>query len=395
MDAQDGVTPTVSIVRSTVAGNQSASAGAGGGIDLTDAGLDVSHSTITLNTASSAGGGIAATGTGPVTLSFVTLVENESVGAAGNLDIDGPLSIGASVIAEAVGADNCAVAGTVTSNGQSQSDDLSCQLTGAGDLAPAPAPMLGALADNGGPTTTRLPLAGSPLRGSVSGSLCDSADPDQRGGARPQGPACEAGAVEVDETPQAVLVAGRAALVSQDRALRAAIESHGFDVASIDDDDLTPATISMLDDADVVVVSSSVAPSKVGDRLNDVTAPILTNEAYHFVELGIASSSGETAPTKNIIVVDSTTGFSGYVGALRLARPLSAGDPVAAASTIAVAPEGDRPVAFTVAPGSALVDGSPAAGPRGAFLLSFRAPKELRPASEALLGHMLGVLTAS
>jgi hypothetical protein len=53
-------------------------------------------------------------------------------------------------------------------------------------------PRLGGLADNGGPTPTHLPDAGSPVID--AGTACGSED--QRGTARPRGGACDIGAVE-------------------------------------------------------------------------------------------------------------------------------------------------------------------------------------------------------
>ena len=59
---------------------------------------------------------------------------------------------------------------------------------------------LGPLADNGGLTRTRLPLAGSPLVDHIpvgTSGLCDSSNPtDQRGAPRPLGAGCDAGSVE-------------------------------------------------------------------------------------------------------------------------------------------------------------------------------------------------------
>ncbi|MBK7896017.1 MAG: hypothetical protein IPJ90_14315 [Anaerolineaceae bacterium] len=60
-------------------------------------------------------------------------------------------------------------------------------------------PDLGVLADNGGPTQTHLPLAGSAL---IDGGVCLSTiTVDQRGVARPAGAACDVGSVEVSELP--------------------------------------------------------------------------------------------------------------------------------------------------------------------------------------------------
>jgi hypothetical protein len=61
---------------------------------------------------------------------------------------------------------------------------------------------LGPLQDNGGPTMTRLPLAGSPVI-EAGGATCSPTD--QRSVARPQGEFCDIGAVEVvDSTPPSI-----------------------------------------------------------------------------------------------------------------------------------------------------------------------------------------------
>lgn len=54
--------------------------------------------------------------------------------------------------------------------------------------------MLAGLGDNGGPTLTHLPAAGSPVLGSADAGRCPATD--QRGVTRPQGDGCDAGAVE-------------------------------------------------------------------------------------------------------------------------------------------------------------------------------------------------------
>jgi hypothetical protein len=57
-------------------------------------------------------------------------------------------------------------------------------------------PLVGPLADNGGPTLTRMPQPGSPAIDALSPpAACDG--PDQRGALRPQGVSCDIGAVEV------------------------------------------------------------------------------------------------------------------------------------------------------------------------------------------------------
>ena len=99
---------------------------------------------------------------------------------------------------------NCA--GNVISLGHNISNDDSCNLTAPGDQ-PNTDPLLGELADNGGPTMTRALLAGSP--GIDAGEVdCTDANgtallTDQRGFPRPVDgngdgvPACDVGAFEV------------------------------------------------------------------------------------------------------------------------------------------------------------------------------------------------------
>jgi hypothetical protein len=64
-----------------------------------------------------------------------------------------------------------------------------------------PDPQLGPLQDNGGGTPTAMPAATSPAVDAAGTTECPPLD--QRGIARPQGPACDIGAVELDPTPPA------------------------------------------------------------------------------------------------------------------------------------------------------------------------------------------------
>lgn len=74
--------------------------------------------------------------------------------------------------------------------------------TDQGGTAAAPLdPLLGPLGENGGPTPTAVPLDGSPARDQVPANDCMDLDgvslsTDQRGRPRPQGGACDRGAVE-------------------------------------------------------------------------------------------------------------------------------------------------------------------------------------------------------
>jgi hypothetical protein len=82
---------------------------------------------------------------------------------------------------------------TLTSGGNNVVTDGSCAPVGS-DLLVGTA-FLGPLADNGGPTPTHLPMAGSPAIDAANPALCPATD--QRGVARPQGAGCDSGSVEL------------------------------------------------------------------------------------------------------------------------------------------------------------------------------------------------------
>ena len=103
-------------------------------------------------------------------------------------------TIAASILANSPSGGNCDSA--IISEGSNLSDDESCGLSSTGDQQGAGVAInLGALTDNGGPTETMLPLSGSDAIDAANCTL--STAEDQRGAPRPQGTACDIGAVEV------------------------------------------------------------------------------------------------------------------------------------------------------------------------------------------------------
>jgi hypothetical protein len=123
------------------------------------------------------------------------------------------VSITGSIVIADSGASACA--GAPVESGGGNLGDTACGFTGTGDAAavrpepspgasPSPTPdpsappfdwLLGPLADNGGPTLSRLPVAGS-LAVDFAQGLAGCPPLDQRGIARPIGLACDAGSVE-------------------------------------------------------------------------------------------------------------------------------------------------------------------------------------------------------
>ena len=198
--AGSGAAPSRAVlIRSTVSGNTAT--GDGGGVDANS--VTATNSTITGNTAAQSGGIRAA----DTTLVYTTVVQNTAPSGA-NVDSTTLTSFGSVVALPLGGGANCT--GTTTSKGFNFSDDASCGFTAATDKQNAGDPKLGALANNGGPTQTRLPQSGSPLIDAIPLASCqaDGASgitTDQRSLARPSGPGCDIGAVEVQAAAPVVI----------------------------------------------------------------------------------------------------------------------------------------------------------------------------------------------
>ena len=192
---------TVTLTGSTVTGS------AVFGVNAPD-GVDAVNSTISGNS----GCGLLSPN-GDVTLVYATVAENGAGGCGSNVSA-ATLESFASVVA--LQSPNCAL-GTTVSHGFNWSDDATCGFTDPTDRTGAN-PLLGALADNGGPTLTRAPQATSGLVDAIPTAQC-SADGastivplvDQRAEPRPSGGGCDIGAVELQAavTPPAVVVTPR------------------------------------------------------------------------------------------------------------------------------------------------------------------------------------------
>ncbi len=198
----------LAVINSAFLGNDST--GNGGGIYST-CGLSVMNATFDGNLAqgdSSGGGALAQHGPRLATLTFVTAASNNA-GFGGGIYNDGAgnntLDIGNSILA-GNGNGNCA--GVLDSNGYNLSSDSHCggAFTGPGD-GNSVALALGVLGDHGGPTRTRLPLAGNPAINRVPPASCGFPW-DQRGAPRPFGGNCDSGAVEVGSVVDLIFADG-------------------------------------------------------------------------------------------------------------------------------------------------------------------------------------------
>jgi predicted outer membrane repeat protein len=213
----------VTIINSTIARN-AAVAHVGGGI-WSRSDTFIVNSTISNNYAEAVGGGVLAAGR--VALVKSTVLDNvapvaANIGAGERLDsfgsIIGPAKIDPNGGQAQPTSRNCQVP-SAQSFGFNFATDSSCGLNSATDVV-GMNPMLAELGENGGLGETRHPEPGSPVLDRIPAADCSFAPlgdvlegeqhleglvadrlalaaADQRGVPRPQGPACDVGAVEV------------------------------------------------------------------------------------------------------------------------------------------------------------------------------------------------------
>jgi CSLREA domain-containing protein len=179
----------ITIENSTITGNATGGGGAQG-----SPGAGTPAGTTAAPGAAGAGGALNQSSAG-ATLVQDTIADNTSAGSGGGLNTTagGSITYGSSIIASnhgASAASNCSLGGMFTSTGHSIAfGDNTCQAQGID-------PQLGSLTDNGGPTATMAIPPGSSAIDVVPDNDCPLTS-DQRGVARPQRGACDAGAYEL------------------------------------------------------------------------------------------------------------------------------------------------------------------------------------------------------
>ena len=179
---------TTTITHSTLSGNSNINRG--GAISAFGGVITISNSTISGNT-SFEGGGINA-GSGTFYVYDSTITANVALNGRRGAGVYGRTHLSRSVVSGNFGSSDC--------DRPSVSEGYNvvgtgCPSSGVDDLFTND-PMLGPLQDNGGPTLTHAPDPLSPALHRVPLSACDALT-DQRGVSRPQGAACDSGAVEV------------------------------------------------------------------------------------------------------------------------------------------------------------------------------------------------------
>ena len=190
----------LTITNSTFTGN-SAVGGYGGGIYSNGLPLNIVNSTFSGNSANVGfGGGIFTLGGTLITNStFSGNSASSGTGAGVYNNNAGGTTLRNTIIANSVGAGNCF--GVITNGGNNIDDGATCGWGAVSGSMSNTNPLLGALANNGGPAQTFALLTSSPAIDGVTFSAPNGApSTDQRGVARPQGVRHDIGAFEGSET---------------------------------------------------------------------------------------------------------------------------------------------------------------------------------------------------
>ncbi|MGA7991928.1 MAG: choice-of-anchor Q domain-containing protein [Thermoanaerobaculia bacterium] len=179
----------ITLTNVTVSGNTATRNG--GGIFTNSGSVALTNVTVSGNSASGLGGGIYNQSGNANTLTNVTIANNSAGTGGGIYKNSGSISLKNTIVANSTSGGNCS--GTITSAGNNIDSANTCAFAGTGDKINTN-PLLGALANNGGPTQTQALLAGSPAIDAGTGAGAPAVD--QRGVSRPQGAGYDIGAYE-------------------------------------------------------------------------------------------------------------------------------------------------------------------------------------------------------
>jgi hypothetical protein len=204
--------------------------------------------------------------------------------------------------------------GAIIDGGHNISSDASCHFTAPGSLNDTD-PLLGPLADYGGPTPTMALLAGSPAIDAADPAACPPTD--QRGRPRPFGAGCDIGAFEssspytilgqvtgYNTPPSGILVSAGATSAWTDAGGNYAL--HGFSAGSYTVTPASPEAVFILSNRVVNLGPDAVYVNFHSYRSNALTIERLSGEVCRNV------FAGEAGDTWRVLTATDLLNWSEY-----------------------------------------------------------------------------------
>lgn len=199
----------------------------------------------------------------------------------------------------------------------------------------------------------------------------------------------------------AVLIIGNVATPPvADVVVRDRLTALGMSVTVLDDD---AVDVGVVGAADVVLVSATISPSKLGRRLNDLPVPLIVWEPLLYDDLamtaGGSQSRGSDSGERYVDIVDRAHPLAAALdGRVRVANQTSTfsyGIPGEDATVIAtIRGRATRPVIFTYGAGDVMQDGSVAPATRTGLYLGTTSARYWNEAGTALfdaaVAHAMG-----
>jgi len=189
--------------------------------------------------------------------------------------------------------------------------------------------------------------------------------------------------VGAQTAPRVALITRNIPLPGADRAYVQHLTERGWNVTPINDDRIRNSGRNAINGYDLVIISSTVYPDRIGSRLLNAPQPIIVAEPFLYPSFRMTGTGraarGQTAASKKLTISNSrnplAAGFDGDVFVSTKAKPMNFGQAGADAIVVATAAgTPNRPVIFAYEAGARLVNGQIAAGPRVGFYMSQSLP---------------------
>lgn len=188
---------------------------------------------------------------------------------------------------------------------------------------------------------------------------------------------------EAQSAPRLALVTRTNPAPGSDEPYMEHLRDRGWNVTLVTDDRIRDVGRSAVSGYDLVLVSSSVFPSRIESRLRDAPEPIIVAEHSLFPAFGLTASGssnwGFTTASRKLNIVDPNhpiaAGLSGQIFVSTKAKPMNFGRAGSDAYVIAKAKDSNsQDVIFAYDRGDRLANGQVANGPRVAIYMNQKHP---------------------